>query len=67
VLPLGGLLVVLAACALTLTGLTHSLSVKQVVIAPLFVAAAALGLVVLRREPRNAVGCLYLGCFSPCN
>jgi hypothetical protein len=60
VLP-GSLLLLLAVSALTLSYLAHSLRAAQVVVVPLFVAAAALGLVVLRRQPRNAVGWVWIG------
>jgi hypothetical protein len=61
VLLLGGLLLLLAVAALTLSYLAHRLRANQVVVVPLFVAAAALGLVVLRRQPRNAVGWVWIG------
>ncbi len=57
----GGLLVLLASSALALSWLAHSLHPGQVVVVPLFGAASALGLVVLRRQPRNAVGWVWIG------
>ena len=56
----GALLLLLASSALTLSYLTHSLRANKVVAVPLFAAAAALGLVVLRRQPRNAVGWVWI-------
>jgi hypothetical protein len=61
VVLLGGLLLVLAAPALTMSYLSHGLGASQVVVVPLFVAAAALGLVVVHRQPRNAVGWVWMG------
>ncbi|HEY7934789.1 MAG TPA: hypothetical protein VID48_13290 [Solirubrobacteraceae bacterium] len=52
----GALFLLLTSSALTLSYLRHSLRASEVVVVPLFAAAAALGLVVLRRQPRNSVG-----------
>jgi hypothetical protein len=60
VLLLGGLVLLFATSALTLSYLAHQFRASMVVVVPLFVAAAALGLVVLRRQPRNAVGWVWI-------